>query len=108
MGFRFRRSLKILPGIRLNVTGHSGLSSLTVGSGHAHLNVPLGRSGPAIVSAGNFGGLLTGLSYRQNAGMHHCNSESLDVDEAKAALKADQDQRMAELLASQEKRRRAL
>jgi hypothetical protein len=57
MGFRFRRSVKILPGVKLNF-GKRGMSA-TVGRRGATLN--LGRRG-AHANAGLPG---TGLSYRE-------------------------------------------
>ena len=60
MGFRFRRSFKIAPGVRLNV-GKWGLST-TIGSRGASINI--GQRG-TYVNAGIPG---TGLSYREKVG----------------------------------------
>ena len=56
MGWRFRKSIKILPGIKVNI-GKDGFSSVSVGSRGAHLT--MGKNGTT-VSAGIPG---TGLSY---------------------------------------------
>ncbi len=60
MGFRFRRSFKIAPGVRLNV-GKKGLST-TIGGRGASINI--GQRG-TYVNAGIPG---TGLSYREKIG----------------------------------------
>src|SRR5687768_5971856 len=60
MGFRFRRSIRIAPGIRLNVT-RSGLSA-TLGPRGASIGV--GRRGTFL----NVGIPGTGVSYRQQLG----------------------------------------
>jgi hypothetical protein len=57
MGWRFRRSLRIAPGVRLNM-GKSGLTSLSVGGRGATLN--LGKRG--VTSTVSLPG--TGLSYQ--------------------------------------------
>lgn len=56
MGFNFRKSLKIAPGIRLNVT-KNGISSVSVGKNGARVNV--GKKGTK-TTVGLPG---TGLSY---------------------------------------------
>ena len=56
MGWRFRKSIKILPGIKVNI-GKDGFSSVSVGTRGAHLT--MGKNGTT-VSAGIPG---TGLSY---------------------------------------------
>mgnify|MGYP000849681017 FL=1 len=58
MGFRFRRSFGIAPGLRLNLS-RSGISA-TVGPRGAHLT--MGNAAPS-VSVGIPG---TGISYRQS------------------------------------------
>jgi hypothetical protein len=58
MAFRFRKSFKILPGVRLNV-GSKGISSVSIGKRGASVSV--GKSG-TYVNAGIPG---TGLSYRE-------------------------------------------
>ena len=55
MGWRFRKSIKILPGIKVNI-GKDGFSSVSVGTRGAHLT--MGKNGTT-VSAGIPG---TGLS----------------------------------------------
>lgn len=56
MGWRFRKSLKILPGIKVNI-GKDGFSSVSVGTRGAHIT--MGKKGTTL-SAGIPG---TGLSY---------------------------------------------
>ncbi|MCH7294086.1 DUF4236 domain-containing protein [Acinetobacter higginsii] len=56
MGFKFRKSLKIAPGVKLNIT-NKGVSSLSVGKNGARVN--LGKKGVK-TTAGLPG---TGLSY---------------------------------------------
>ena len=56
MGWRFRKSIKILPGIKINI-GKDGFSSVSVGTRGAHLT--MGKNGTT-VSAGIPG---TGFSY---------------------------------------------
>lgn len=56
MGFRFRKSIKILPGIKLNVT-HKGISSASIGRAGASVNI--GKKGTR-TTVGLPG---TGLSY---------------------------------------------
>lgn len=65
MGFRFRRSLKILPGVRINMSKNHPISSVTIGSPKSLIktNIPVGRSGPPTTTIGNLGGPLTGVSY---------------------------------------------
>jgi len=76
MGFRFRRSFKIVPGVRLNVS-KSGLST-SIGRPGATLNVG-GKRGPR-VTVGLPG---TGLSYSEqlstrahDAATHPTNEEA--------------------------------
>lgn len=57
MGWRFRRSVKLFPGVRLNFTAH-GLST-TIGVPGASINI--GKSGPYL----NLGLPGTGFSYRE-------------------------------------------
>jgi hypothetical protein len=56
-GLRFRRSFKIVPGVRLTI-GKRGVSSVSVGPRHAHVNAS---------RRGLFGslGFGHGLSYRK-------------------------------------------
>lgn len=61
MAFRFRRSIKIAPGIRLNV-GKSGLTGLTIGT--RGFSFTLGKEGTYV----NVGLPGTGLSYRSKLG----------------------------------------
>lgn len=60
MGFRFQKRIRLLPGLRLNLS-KSG-ASVTVGT--PGLSVNLGKDG----ATGNVGILGTGLSYRENLG----------------------------------------
>ena len=57
MGFRFRKSVKILPGVRVNIS-KKGVSSVSVGKRGASINV--GKNG----THANVGLNGTGLSYR--------------------------------------------
>ena len=57
MAFRFRRTLKIFPGVRLNL----GKLGVSVSAGMRGANVTLGRNG----LYGNVGAPGTGLSYRE-------------------------------------------
>jgi hypothetical protein len=61
MGFRFRRSLRIAPGARLNIT-KDGISSVSLGERGATLN--LGRKG----TQGTVGLPGTGMSYSERLG----------------------------------------
>lgn len=58
MGFRFRRSVRLLPGVRINLGGRRG-PSITVGARGASLNV--GPRGTYL----NAGVPGTGVSYRE-------------------------------------------
>lgn len=60
MGFNFRKSIKIIPGVKLNIT-QKGVSSLSVGKNGARVSV--GKKGVR-TTAGLPG---TGLSYTTNA-----------------------------------------
>ena len=63
MGFRFRRSIKILPGIRLNI-GKRGVST-SIGGRGAHITI--GKRGTrATLSAPG-----TGISYSTTSRPHH-------------------------------------
>lgn len=57
MGFRFRRSIKILPGVRVNI-GKKGVSSVSIGKRGA--TVTTGKTGTHL----NVGIPGTGVSYR--------------------------------------------
>lgn len=59
MGFRFRKSIKILPGLKINLT-HKGISSASIGTPSASLNI--GKKGTR-TSVGIPG---TGLSYSKH------------------------------------------
>lgn len=59
MGFRFRKSIKILPGVRVNLS-KKGVSSVSIGPRGAKLNV--GENGSR-VTVGIPG---TGISYSEN------------------------------------------
>lgn len=58
MGLRFRRSIKLAPGIKINI-GKTGVSSITAGIRGA--NATIGKKGTSI----NVGIPGTGLSYRE-------------------------------------------
>ena len=61
MRFRFRKRLKLLPGISLNFS-KSGIPSLSIGPKGASVNIPLGRSGGTRTTLGLPG---TGLSWTE-------------------------------------------
>jgi Protein of unknown function (DUF4236) len=67
MGFRFRKSIKILPGVRLNV-GKKGINSVSVGGHGATTNI--GRHGTHTT----YSIPGTGISYR--TGSHKSGSDS--------------------------------
>lgn len=75
MGFSFRKSLKIAPGVRVNVT-KKGVSSLSVGKNGARVNV--GKKGMK-TTVGIPG---SGLSYSKHNS--YDNSSSLPSQNAKA------------------------
>ena len=86
MGLRFRKSIKILPGVRLNL-GKSGLTSLTVGPRGASVSV--GKRG----TYANVGIPGTGLSCRTRldsgrgtTGNHTKTVKQLDEDRSKYIL----------------------
>jgi hypothetical protein len=75
MGFRFRRSIKILPGIRLNLS-RSGVST-SVGVRGAHVTIGHGQVRETVGIPG------TGLSYTQTHKTHtEAPGEALPVPEA--------------------------
>ena len=59
MGIRFRKRLKLFPGLSLNFS-KNGLSSLSIGGPGATLNIPIARSGGARGTVGIPG---SGFSY---------------------------------------------
>ena len=59
MGFRFRKSIKILPGLKLNLT-HKGITSASIGKPGASLNI--GKKG----TRNSIGIPGTGLSYSKH------------------------------------------
>ena len=63
MGFRFRRRVKLLPGISLNIS-KNGFSSLSLGGPGATANIPIARSGGIRGTVGIPG---SGLSYTAEA-----------------------------------------
>jgi hypothetical protein len=67
MGFRFRKSVKILPGIRLNV-GKKGINSVSVGGRGAMTNIGKHGTHTTYSIPG------TGISYR--TGSHKSGSDS--------------------------------
>jgi hypothetical protein len=114
MGFRFRRRLKLGPGVYWNVTGNSLFSSLTFRCGkNVHINVPVERKGGTTMSVGNFGGVLTGLSHQSTIAPDHrvqqpqqgslLYSDIDVVDNRRQQLKDDQDRRWKELIEKQKK-----
>ena len=59
MGFRFRKSIKILPGLKLNLT-HKGITSASIGKPGASLNIGKKGTRTSIRIPG------TGLSYSKH------------------------------------------
>ncbi len=59
MGFRFRKSIKVLPGVRVNL-GKSGVTGVNVGKRGA-VSVSAGRDGSHL----NVGTPIAGLNYRE-------------------------------------------
>lgn len=112
MGFRFRRSLKIFPGIRLNLSKR-GFSSITIGGRKSPIkvNVPIGREGPGTITISNPGGIFTGMSYTTNlpetvkTREPPTLSDLPTVSDLREALRLDQERRMQKLLDEQEKRK---
>ena len=64
MTIRFRKRIRLLPGVSLNFS-KNGLSSLSLGPRGATINVPLGRDGGTRVTAGLPG---TGMSWTEEVG----------------------------------------
>lgn len=64
MGFRFRRSIRILPGIRVNLGRRS--ASLSIGGRGAHVTLRPGHKARATVGLPG-----TGLSYSQGGQVEH-------------------------------------
>ena len=73
MGWRFRRSIKILPGIRLNF-GKKGISSTTIGGKYFKTNVS-GRGVRHTVSAPGTGLSYSTPTYRGSSTMNDSPSE---------------------------------
>ena len=81
MGWRFRKSIKILPGVRLNL-GKRGLTSATVGGRWLKTNVS-GRGVRHTVSAPG-----TGLSYQtETSGRSRARGDSGNTDAWPSAVK---------------------
>ncbi len=62
MGFRFRKRLKLFPGLAINFS-KKALSSLSIGRPGATINVPIAREGQSQATVGLPG---TGLSWRES------------------------------------------
>jgi len=71
MGWRFRKSIKIAPGIKINI-GKKGISSLSVGPRGAHINV--GKNGTSVSTGIPGTGLynVTRLDKPAGRGMTQC------------------------------------
>ena len=75
MGFRFRKSIKLLPGLKINLT-HKGISSASIGKPGASLNI--GKKGTR-TSVGIPG---TGLSYsKYQPYKNEANKEQIPIHE---------------------------
>lgn len=59
MGFRFRKSIKILPGLKINLT-HKGISSASIGKPGASVNIEKKGTQTSVGIPG------TGLSYSKH------------------------------------------
>jgi hypothetical protein len=70
MGFRFRKSIKIFPGLKINIS-KKGVSSVSVGGHGATLNV--GKNGVK-TTVGIPG---TGISYSENISTSHNDHEAI-------------------------------
>lgn len=69
MGFKFRKSIKILPGVKVNLTS-KGISSASIGTKGANINV--GKKGvKTTISIPN-----TGLSYSENLTSNYNHQEN--------------------------------
>ena len=118
MGFRYRRRIKIAPGVWWNLTGNNWCSSFTFGFGkNVHVNLPVQRKGPTTMAVGNFGGVLTGLShYSKIEGMpvgqgrqqqqlppqtDHVDEVETELERKRRKLEADQTRRWNELMKKQ-------
>ncbi len=62
MGFRFRKSIKVLPGVRVNL-GKAGVTGVNIGKRGA-ASVTVGRDGSHL----NVGTPIDGLNYRERIG----------------------------------------
>ena len=75
MSFRFRKSIKLLPGLKINLT-HKGISSASIGKPGASLNI--GKKGTR-TSVGIPG---TGLSYsKYQPYKNEANKEQIPIHE---------------------------
>lgn len=87
MGFKFRKSIKLLPGLKINLT-HKGISSASIGKSGASLNI--GKKGTR-TSVGIPG---TGLSYskhqpyskKNNVPQEHTEYNPQNQDQSKAKI----------------------
>ncbi len=70
MGFRFRKSIKILPGLKINLT-HKGISSASIGKPGASVNI--GKKGTRT----SIGIPRTGVSYSK----HHPDTNQPDTSQ---------------------------
>ena len=85
MGFRFRKSIKLFPGFKINLT-HKGISSASIGKPGASLNI--GKKGTR-TSVGIPG---TGLSYSkktrvpQPTSLEHTEYNPQNLEQPKAKI----------------------
>jgi len=80
MGFRFRRSIRILPGIRLNLS-KSGVST-SIGVRGAHVTLGHGKVRETVGLPG------TGLSYTHVDGTHQAHQDAPGATQAPAVTDA--------------------
>jgi hypothetical protein len=76
MGFRFRRSIKILPGIRINLGKRS--ASVSLGGRGAHVTLRPGHKLRATVGLPG-----TGLSYTEGGNVEHPRAPGINVAPAR-------------------------
>jgi hypothetical protein len=82
MGFNFRKSLKIAPGVKLNIT-KKGISSLSVGKNGARVNI--GKKGVKTTA----GIPKTGLSYSKFSNYENKNRVVTKTDKKMVQLALD-------------------
>lgn len=90
MAFRFRKSVKLLPGVRVNF----GLKGASLSVGPRGASVSLGKNG----AYSNFSIPGTGISFREKIGSSSSQQKRLEERYSKAQLKLEQEQVRREAL----------